>query len=144
MFTYTSGRAHEGAEGGGGGGIGGGSFVSLGQLRLPPDLESARWLAFEGLRGLVWGGGQWFSDDVSRRMFIEGNVKRERMRRGKRGIRSEGKGNVYIQSPARWVYPAIMEVDGVEFRDGGLGNLVYRSVEGAVMTLTLFDEGPGW
>ena len=118
--------------------------MSLGQLRLPPDLESARWLVFKGMRGLVWGGGEWFSDDASRRRIIEGIVKRERKGSGKRGIRSERKGKVYIQSPARWVYPAIMEVDGIEFRDGGLGNLVYRSVEGAVLNLTLFDEGPGW
>ena len=131
-FDYTRPGDDEAA-----GGIGGGSYVGLGGVRIPPDAESVGWLVFEGVLGLVWGGGEWFVDAAARRRSIGG-------RRMRRETGSERKGTVYVQAPARWVYPAVMEVDGVEYMDGGLGNLAYKDFKGAVLNLTLFDEGPGW
>lgn len=106
-------------------------------MRIPLDARSVRWLVFEGVAGLVWGGGWWFADAAAAERTSRGNRRR-------RGIGSERKGTAYVQAPARWVYPAVVEVDGVEYRDGGLGNLVYKDLKGAVLNLTFFNEGPEW
>ena len=119
------------------GGIGGGSYISLGGVHLPPNARSVNFLVFEGVLGLVWGGGEWFADAATRRRIGAG------LRRVRREVKSERKGTVYAQPPARWVYPSVVEVDGVEYGDGGLGNLVYTDLNGATLNLTLFDEGQG-
>ena len=119
-------------------GIGGGSFISLGRIQIPPDTQSVGALVFEGVLGLVWGGGQWFASAAAQHRFGSSlpTVRR-------RGIRSERKGTVYTKPPARWVYPTMIEVHGTKYSDGGMGNLVYKNMYGAVLNLTLFDEGAG-
>ncbi|KAL8920686.1 MAG: hypothetical protein Q9172_004400 [Xanthocarpia lactea] len=132
-FSYT--RVHDGRPESG---IGGGSFISLGRVQLPPDAQSIGALVFEGVLGLVWGGGQWFASAVAQHRFGSSLPKVRR-----RGIRSERKGMVYAQPPARWVYPTVIEVHGTNYSDGGMGNLVYKNMYGAALNLTLFDEVAG-
>lgn len=87
----------------------------------------------------MWGGGKWFASTAASRLLGgeadpggSGVVPRSQL---KRGIRSKDKGTVYATSPKRAVYPRFLTVNGTDYTDGGKGDLVYKSADGALLDL---------
>lgn len=114
--------------------ISGASYISLHAVSLPPDSAGAQLLMMEGILGLVWGGGQWFASQKTQAVVARiGGLSLRRMK-ARRGIISPNKGQVYAQSPTQWVYPSIVEVDGVRYENGGEG-LVYKDATGKILDL---------
>ncbi|KAL8755105.1 MAG: hypothetical protein Q9184_004900 [Pyrenodesmia sp. 2 TL-2023] len=113
--------------------IGGASYISLGQARVPPDLTTISLLDFQGVFGLVWGGGQWFTSKSAQNRFGRDRPKE------RRGIRSAQKGTAYVKPPVKWVYPAYIVVDGVKYTNDDAIDLVYRATNGKVFNLTMPD-----
>lgn len=111
--------------------IGGASYISLGQARIPPDLRTVSLLDFQGVFGLVWGGGQWFTSKSAQQRFGRSKPKE------RRGIPSAQRGTAYIKPPARWVYPAYIVADGVKYTNDDAVDLVYKAASGAVYNLTM-------
>ena len=81
----------------------------------------------EGLRALVWGGGQWFANQAGASTLSQVHSKR--------GIVSANKGTAYITAPFRWQYPDLIAVNGTNYTDDGRGDLVYRSEDGMMLNL---------
>ena len=115
----------------------GGSYITL-PASVPPDGQTASWLAVESLLGLAWGGGEWFASEAAR-AYLERVVGggAQAMSGGllKRGIRSANKGQVYIGRPRRAVLPDVIEVDGQRYTGGGT-TPVYQNSAGTLVNLT--------
>ncbi|KAI4181297.1 MAG: hypothetical protein LQ346_006821 [Caloplaca aetnensis] len=111
--------------------IGGASYISLGQVHVPPDSRTLSLLDFQGVFGLVWGGGQWFASASAQKRFGRRNPKE------RRGIRSALKGTAYIKPPFRWVYPAYIMANGTNYMNSGNSDLAYTSADGKVLNLTM-------
>ena len=111
--------------------ISGASYISLGQVRVPPDSRTLSLLDFQGVFGLVWGGGQWFASASAQKRF-GGRDPKER-----RGIRSALKGTAYIKPPFRWVYPAYIVANGTKYMNSGNSDLAYTAADGKVLNLTM-------
>ena len=101
----------------------GASYIILPKT-VPPDDRTAMFLMAEGLLGLVWGGGRWFSTQAKIR-GIPGATRKSR-----RGIVSELKGTVYSGPPPRWRYPDSVTVGGTKYLSTNTSALEYYSAEG--------------
>ena len=117
-------------------GFGGASYISVPTFSGSIDQKTANMLTMQGILGLVWGGGKWFASDAAanalNRMIAGGSTT---LPKSKRRISSELKGTVYAQGPSSWVYPSMVEVNGTKYT-GGVGNLMYTSIDGRVLNLT--------
>ncbi|KAL8789510.1 MAG: hypothetical protein Q9213_001123 [Squamulea squamosa] len=119
---------------------GGGSFISIGQMKLPPDAATASALLIEGILGLVWGGGQWFGTAAVQQRYRQGGLKSK----VKRGISSKDKGTVYAQPPPRWVYPDSVHVNGSEYMIvNSQDPPVYKDGGGRILNLTTIPPENG-
>ncbi|KAL8993573.1 MAG: hypothetical protein Q9169_006241 [Polycauliona sp. 2 TL-2023] len=118
---------------------GGGSYISVGQMKLPPGAGTASALLIQGIFGLVWGGGQWFGSAAAANKYgSEGPESKV-----KRGIMSaDSRGTVFAQPPMRWVDPDVINVNGTEYLKSSDGVLVYRDVDGNTLNTTTM-EPPG-
>ncbi|KAL9582763.1 MAG: hypothetical protein Q9212_003112 [Teloschistes hypoglaucus] len=114
----------------------GASFISV-PRRLPPDASANKWMALEGILGLVWGDGKWFSNIAAERRFgmdpSAGGSWVSPGMRVRRDIRSADGGQIYARPPSRWVYPTFIEVNGTNYRNEGA---VYVDATGTVLNLT--------
>jgi len=93
----------------------GASYIRLPQA-LPPSEELRPFLEAEGLRGLAWGGGTWFSGRAG--------PSQSRQFHKKRGIVSENKGTAYLAAPSSWKFPDLITVNGPNYTDDSRGDLV--------------------
>lgn len=116
----------------------GASYIEMPRA-VPPDEKRSAWLSAEGVYGLVWGGGKWFSSPAASRTlgYAAGISPRSRLRRD---VRSEAKGTVHAGRPPRWIYPTVIRVNGTNYTDGGAGNLVYKDGAGVALNLTQLDD----
>ncbi|KAL8870041.1 MAG: hypothetical protein Q9174_003819 [Haloplaca sp. 1 TL-2023] len=109
--------------------VGGGSYIKINSIRLPPDPPTVAQLVAQRVLGLVWAGGSWFSNPAAQKRF-QGKRKKTR------DVRSVDKGQVYAGPPARWRYPTYVDVgDGTRFSDDGAGNHIYKDKQGRVLNL---------
>ena len=108
----------------------GASYIEL-PVALPPHSSTVNWVAAEGILGLVWGGGSWFSGPAAARLLGGRAGAIPKMRRS---IRSASKGTVYALSPRRAVHPTSMVVNGTNFTHGGAGDFRYGSEAGEVLS----------
>ncbi|KAL8639537.1 MAG: hypothetical protein Q9228_003440 [Teloschistes exilis] len=118
----------------------GASFISL-PRRLPPDASANKWMALEGILGLVWGDGKWFSNTAAERRFSmdpsAGGSWVSPRKRVKREVRSAEGGRIYARPPSRWVYPSLIEVNGTSYKnEGALGTAAYVDATGIVLNLS--------
>ncbi|KAL8772447.1 MAG: hypothetical protein Q9209_002398 [Squamulea sp. 1 TL-2023] len=119
---------------------GGGSYISVGQMKLPPDATTASALLVEGILGLVWGGGQWFGSAAAQQRYGRGGLKPK----VKRGILSREKGKVYAQPPPKWVYPDSVDVNGTEYTIvNDQDPPVYKDGSGRILDLATVPPGNG-
>ena len=102
----------------------GASYVTM-PTRTPPDEKTSAWLSAEGMFGLVWDGGDWFSA-AAKQLGVPGA-------KTKRNIRSPLKGTAYIGQPPRWRYPSVVSVNGTEYRSSNTSALDYRDSEGRLL-----------
>ncbi|KAL8995063.1 MAG: hypothetical protein Q9169_005132 [Polycauliona sp. 2 TL-2023] len=126
--------------------VGGASWVDL-RTRFPPDSAGSRYLAWQGVKGAVWGRDTWSvaSGGIpfgSRRRFKRrssdegggGEVEAEAERGAQRFNDLITHGTIEISTPTRWVSPDIWGVDGTEYRrEGDEEGAGYRSEEGVVL-----------
>ena len=115
----------------------------------------SKWLAAEGVLGLIWEGGRWFSSPAAQGVLGSAPAAGGNWQvaggsgagNGKRDIRSKEKGAVYVGPPHRWVYPNLIEVDGTTYTDGGadgvvragdeaMEDMVYKDSTGTILNLT--------
>ncbi|KAI4237753.1 MAG: hypothetical protein LQ349_001613 [Xanthoria aureola] len=120
---------------------GGGSYISVGQMKLPPGTSTASALLIQGIFGLVWGGGQWFGSAAATRKYGSGGGRGLKPKKSRRGVVLSGnKGTVYASPPTRWVDPDLIRVNGTEYFwsavVAGPEELVYRDDDGVVLDLT--------
>ncbi|KAL8751020.1 MAG: hypothetical protein Q9199_006701 [Rusavskia elegans] len=113
---------------------GGGSYISIGQMKLPPGASTASALLIQGILGLVWGGGQWFGTAAAQKKFGSGGLKSK----VKGGIISGNKGTVYAQPPMRWVDPDLVRINGTEYLKS-VGHLVYKDDDGVTLNLSMME-----
>ncbi len=107
----------------------GASYISL-PTALPPTDEDANWLAAEGMLGLVWGNGKWFSSKLASAYFGSFQLTT-------RDIRSAKKGQVFARSPPGIVFPSIVRIGDVNYTAVDAGGVLYREdVTGAILNLT--------
>lgn len=112
----------------------GASYITLPQS-LPPDRNTIRTLDIEGILGLVWGGGKWFVSPAADRLLAGGG--KSVSRNGRRDIRSPEKGTVYARSPRALVYPTFVTINGTEYSNEGMENLIYTdTTTGSILNLT--------
>ncbi|KAL8733271.1 MAG: hypothetical protein Q9181_003666, partial [Wetmoreana brouardii] len=117
----------------------GGSYIIL-PKSLPPDLTTTKWLAVEGILGMLWEDGKWFSSSAAERFLgngpkASGTWVPPKSRR-RRDIRSPLKATVYARPPPSLVYPNLIVVNGTDYTDGGEGNQTYRDAAGVELNLT--------
>ena len=112
--------------------FGGASYITLTGVQFPPDAQTAKWLLFEGVLGLVWGGTQWFGTKAARDRY--GGTRSVPKNRRERF--STLKGTVIAQQPPRWVDPAYIIADNVTYTYRGEGDLIYKDADGVTFNLT--------
>ncbi|KAL8769213.1 MAG: hypothetical protein Q9209_004714 [Squamulea sp. 1 TL-2023] len=107
----------------------GASYISL-PRNLPPGEAESNWLTAEGMLGLVWGGGRWFTSHMVSTQLDSLNLR-------KRDIRSAKKGQVYARSPPRVVFPSLVRMGDVNYTADAAEEMIYRNdVTGAIVNLT--------
>lgn len=91
----------------------GASYIDLPRT-LPPDERVSNWLSAQGILGLVWGGGKWFSSPAASRLLgYDGSVgQKSRLRRNSQ---PNLKGIVYVGLPRYWVLPTYMDLNGTRY-----------------------------
>lgn len=116
----------------------GASYIEV-PRRFPVDGKTSSWLSAEGVLGLVWGDGEWFTTPSASNFlgYGSGVSPKSRLRRN---IRSERRGRVYARSPPGWTYPTVIEVNGTKYSDNGARDLVYRDGAGNTLNLTQLDD----
>lgn len=114
----------------------GASYVRV-PTRLPPEESDSWWLESEGMLGLVWGGGKWFSKRAALMGLgvSEGLRRREEGGSARRIVRGQ-QGRAFVQGPSRWRWPDIIVLNGTSYQSVGADGLVYRSSEGAELNIT--------
>ncbi|KAI4223190.1 MAG: hypothetical protein L6R40_008522 [Gallowayella cf. fulva] len=105
----------------------GASYITM-PAALPPDPNISHWLMMEGLLGLVWGGGKWFSSPAAEKYFTGRNARRN--------IRSAKKGTVYARPPLRGRIPTFMEINGTKYSGLPAGDFMYVDDAGNTLNLT--------
>ncbi|KAL9576381.1 MAG: hypothetical protein Q9212_007148 [Teloschistes hypoglaucus] len=111
----------------------GASYITVPQ-DLPPSDDTAKWLASQGLLGLIWNGGKWFSTPETERLLglpaisVQAKLRRD--------ILSARKGNVYARSPPRMKYPTYMDINGSVWSDLGGAGFLYGDTLGNVRNLS--------
>ncbi|KAL8640055.1 MAG: hypothetical protein Q9228_002980 [Teloschistes exilis] len=138
--------------------ISGASYIAMPKT-VPFDDATSAWLSAEGMVGLVWPKGNWFTPDVGSSarsrlleaaaallhegssLEIESKKGRKRKRRNVNShIRSAERGAVFCRGPRRWVWVDVIRVNGTEFvaEEGGSGKgkAIYRSGDGRVLNFT--------
>ncbi|KAL8821356.1 MAG: hypothetical protein Q9191_007324 [Dirinaria sp. TL-2023a] len=108
----------------------GASYVRL-PLSVPPDTETSDWLRVQGMRALVWGGGQWFA----RAGAVAGSGMLPRSQIVKRGMRSPNKGTAFLTQPSIWTYPSSIVENGTEYVRDPAQNLTYKSAGGDLLDM---------
>ena len=116
-------------------GAAGASFISVPTV-LPPDDGTARWMLMEGLLGLVWSGGKWFSSPGAEKMLGHGKMRtRSGSLRYQRDVYSANKGKVYARPPLRVRYPSLIEINGTQYTGGETSDFRYTDSAGNVVEL---------
>ncbi|KAI4170846.1 MAG: hypothetical protein LQ346_008817 [Caloplaca aetnensis] len=117
--------------------ISGDRVTGASYIRIPQNLHdtsSFSALVYEGILGLVWGGGRWFVSEAADRLLTGGNKPVPRVGRD---LRLAAKGSVYARSPPRMVHPSVVEINGTEYLAGAEGSMVYVNRDtGATVNLT--------
>ncbi|KAI4100637.1 MAG: hypothetical protein L6R37_005349 [Teloschistes peruensis] len=144
--------------------ISGASYIAMPKT-VPFDDATFAWLSAEGMVGLVWPKGNWFTADVGSSarsrlleaaaallhegssLEIESKKGRKRKKRNVNShIRSAERGAVFCRGPTRWAWVDFIKVNGTEFvaEEGGWGKGkvkgIYTSGDGRVLN---FTEGAG-
>ena len=117
----------------GDGGSTGASFIRLPKT-LPLNPSEQPWLQAEGMRGLVWGGGTWFSQKGIPG-FSSSFVPRDAT---KRAVISGQRATAYVEAPSVERYPDTITINGTTYSNNGLNSLLYRSKSGTSLNLTSF------
>ena len=114
----------------------GASYIDLPRA-LPPDGEASNWMDAQGMLGLVWGGGKWFSSPAASRLLgYDGSGGHKRRRR--RDFGSRPNGTVYAGRPHRRVLPTYIDVNGTRyFAESESDTADYRDKSGTVLNTTL-------
>lgn len=126
--------------------ISGASYIRV-PVGQPDPSASAPWLEAEGIIGLAWGDGKWFSNRVpsSLASSLLGKTLGSQLRRikrsewGKRGIISPLKGNVFAQPPVVSVWPDEVIINGTSYTETGVESLKYVSATGETVTMSAGD-----
>ncbi|KAL8629073.1 hypothetical protein Q9189_005223 [Teloschistes chrysophthalmus] len=111
----------------------GASYITVPQ-DLPPNADTEKRLASQGLLGLQWNGGKWFSTPETERWL--GLSAISTLAKLRRDVRSARKGNVYARSPPRMKYPTYMDINGTVWSDLGGAGLLYGDTLGNVRNLS--------
>lgn len=97
---------------------------------LPEDPAESRMAHAEGFGAFSHGGSRWFIDKA----IFGSNVIPRSLTRKRR--RSHLEGTAYIIGPTTWTWPTFITVNGTEYTDGGVGDLIYKSRNGETLDLT--------
>ncbi|KAL8635522.1 MAG: hypothetical protein Q9228_006993 [Teloschistes exilis] len=111
----------------------GASYITAPQS-LPPSADTAKWLASQGLLGLMWNGGKWFSTPDTERLL--GLPAISTLAKLRRDVRSAKKGNVYARAPSRIKYPTYMDINGTVWSDLESADFLYGDTLGNVRNLS--------
>ncbi|KAL8782559.1 MAG: hypothetical protein Q9213_005284 [Squamulea squamosa] len=117
----------------------GASFIRL-PPKIPPDADEVNWLGVEGLKGLVWGGGQWFANQAGYPRGVSGFMV-ERQNHGPPGpqiSRSRSMlrgGTFYATPPSKGRYIDWVTINGTNYTHEGEGDLTYKNAAGRVLDL---------
>ena len=95
-----------------------GASYTLLPRSMPPDPDINLWLEQQGILGFAWEGSEWPISSAAQELIAGGSSLPGRKVR--RVSRSSLKGDVYITSPRRQVYPIRMTINST----------VYTSIEG--------------
>lgn len=111
----------------------GASYITMPQ-NLPPSPKNFDWQSAQGLLGLVWQGGEWFSTPEAERLLgLNAIVTKPKLRRD---VRSADQGTVFARSPLREMYPTYIEINGTQWSGFRAGALMYTDNAGNVLNLT--------
>lgn len=112
----------------------GASYIRLPSI-LPPDPRVARNLIVEGVLGLVWSRGRWFSNDATKKLLGD-KYSIHAIRRGRRDIRSLSKGIVFARPASSTKYPDSLQVNGTVYTANHVGNFIYLDKDGNLLNFT--------
>lgn len=112
-------------------------YISLPKA-LPPDAAANRWMGMQGILYMAFGGGNWFTTQAAGRLCgaAVGSQTPSTSTRARRDIRSPLRGDLCIGPAPRWRWPEVVEVNGMEYSDGGRGDRMYADAAGVVLNLT--------
>ncbi|KAL8770405.1 MAG: hypothetical protein Q9209_003831 [Squamulea sp. 1 TL-2023] len=107
------------------------SWVDL-RTRFPVSSEGMRYLAWQGVKRMVWGMNTLTVGSGGVPLPIGGVGGKLKKRDGKKVVNGwGGRGDVEVATPRRWRYPSLYKIDGTRFVEDGDG--VFSSVEGTVL-----------
>lgn len=112
----------------------GASYIRLPSI-LPPDPRVAYTLVIEGVLGLIWGRGRWFSNDATEKL-LAAKYSVHVTKRARRDIRSSTRGYVYARAPSMLRHPDSLEVNGIMYTAKDVENFVYLDGNGNLLNLT--------
>ncbi|KAL9593148.1 MAG: hypothetical protein Q9219_007662 [cf. Caloplaca sp. 3 TL-2023] len=120
--------------------VAGASYLRL-PPKVPPDGRESVWLGVEGLKGFVWGGGQWFFNGQG---YGSGDLGWQFPRRDGGGVVFPGPqisrnwgvwrgGRFWAESPRRGKWVDWVQVNGSRYVDSEGEGARYRSAEGGIL-----------
>ncbi|KAL8811854.1 MAG: hypothetical protein Q9223_001393 [Gallowayella weberi] len=116
----------------------GASYLRL-PPKLPPDPTEVNWLGVEGIKGLVWGGGRWFSSEAGQRHAglwkrQTGSPPASQISKNKSVLKG---GTFYAVPPPRARYIDWITINGTNYTSNVADDLKYRSEAGRVLDLNV-------
>ncbi|KAL9598614.1 MAG: hypothetical protein Q9219_004359 [cf. Caloplaca sp. 3 TL-2023] len=103
------------------------SWTNL-RVKLPPDDATSKYLMLEGVKDMAWGKDSWAVSAVKFPM----HRKRQRQKPKLNDFAIQGQ--AVIETPSRWRYPDVYELNGTEYRNSG--DDVFRSESGRILNVT--------
>ncbi|KAL9604097.1 MAG: hypothetical protein Q9219_000685 [cf. Caloplaca sp. 3 TL-2023] len=106
----------------------GASYVRI-PSELPPDPRIAYHLVMEGLLGLVWSGGGWFSSPSAQKLL---GSKSGLLLRKRTSVDTKPTATAiaYARPPRRVRYPDLLEINGSQYTLSDTGTKMYTSQGG--------------
>ena len=121
------------------------AITGVSYIRLPPkvplDPSEVDWLATEGMRGLVWGGGKWFANQVGYPLSTKTVLRQRKREFDVHGPQISNNmalfkgGTFYATAPPRQRRVDWMAINGTNYTHHGSNDPVYANDAGIVLDL---------
>ncbi|KAI4222089.1 MAG: hypothetical protein L6R36_006413 [Xanthoria steineri] len=120
--------------------IAGASYLRIPSV-MPDDGVNSAWLEWQGILGMITGGGKWISKNAGSSLLQQAAREALRLKGGspqrrRRGVRRGEPGVLLTQPPAGLAWPDTIIFNGTTFKEKSPGSSIYLAKDGFMLNMT--------